>query len=383
MKNMTTEKKDEDEEEDEENEEEEDEDEDGMEVEDENDEDENDDNKKKKSKNKEKDNLKKEIAIREIEKANENDEIKNGQYYERLILKDHDNSINWIAYASYILDTLNLASSRKIFERALKVVDIAKTNEKFNLWIAYLNLENVYGDKKSFQKILDRAKEVCDKKLLYSHLIKIYMDSKKYEDASDLYKLLIKDYFNDLEIWKKYIEFLFQIQKLKSGDEKGDDNAQISDMSNLEIIEPKEGLDKSIQVLPKKTHLDIMSWYGQLLYINGNNEEARNMFDNILKNFPKRKDIWFVYIDKEVKYGNIDKVRQIFDKMFEVKFKINDLKSVMKKFLEFEKKHCKDEKEFVKAQEKTKSILEKRMGQTESKNKKENEEEENDEEDDE
>ena len=383
MKIMTTEKKDEDEDKEEDEENEEEEDENGIEVEDENGEDENDDNKKKKSKNKEKDNLKKEIAIREIEKENENDEIKNGQYYERLILKDHDNSINWIAYASYILDTLNLASSRKIFERALKVVDIAKTNEKFNLWIAYLNLENVYGDKKSFQKILDRAKEVCDKKLLYSHLIKIYMDSKKYEDASDLYKLLIKDYFNDLEIWKKYIEFLFQIQKLKSGDKKVDDNAQMSDMSNLEIIEPKEGLDKSMQVLPKKTHLDIMSWYGQLLYINGNNEEARNMFDNILKNFPKRKDIWFVYIDKEVKYGNIDKVRQIFDKMFEVKFKINDLKSVMKKFLEFEKKHCKDEKEFVKAQEKTKSILEKRMGVTESKNKKENEEEENDEEDDE
>ena len=387
MKIMTAEKADDDEE-DEENDEEEDEN--GMEVEDEDAEDEN-ANKKKKSRNKEKDNLKKEIAIREIEKANENDEIKNGQYYERLILKDHDNSINWIAYASYILDTLNLASARKIFERALNVVDIAKTNEKFNLWIAYLNLENVYGDKKSFQKILDKAKEVCDKKLLYSHLIKIYMDSKKYEDASDLYKLLIKDYFNDLEIWKKYIEFLFQIQKLKSDDENGntnnkkenDDTVQMVDISHLEIIEPKEGLDKSMQVLPKKTHLDIMSWYGQLLYINGNNEEARNMFDNILKNFPKRKDIWFVYIDKEVKYGNIDKVRQIFDKMFEVKFKINDLKSVMKKFLEFEKKNCKDEKEFIKAQEKTKSILEKRMAQTESKNKKEDEENENDEEDEE
>ena len=58
------------------------------------------------------------------------------------------------------------------------------------------------------------------------------------------------------------------------------------------------------------------------------------MFDKILKNFPKRKDIWFIYIDKEIKYGkNVDKVRQIFDKMFEIKFKINDLKSIMKKFL--------------------------------------------------
>lgn len=32
-----------------------------------------------------------------------------------------------------------------------------------------------------------------------------------------------------------------------------------------------------------------MCWYGQLLYKYNNNEEARNMFDNILKNFPKEK----------------------------------------------------------------------------------------------
>ena len=304
------------------------------------------------------------MKIREIEKANENNEIKNAQYYEKIILKDHDNSLNWIEYASYILDTLNLASARQIFERALKIIDIEKTNEKLNIWVAYLNLENIYGDSKSFEKILDIAKEVCDKKLLYNHIIQIYLDSKKYEEAGDIYKILIKDYFNDLEIWKKYIEFLFEVNYLK------DDNNL-----NCEIIEPKEGLNKSMQVLSKKSHLDIMCWYGQLLYRFNKNEEARNIFDNILKNFPKRKDIWFVYIDKEIKFGrNIEKVRQIFDRMLEIKFKINDLKSIMKKFLEFEKNNCKNEKEFIEAQEKTKNILEKRMTQIEDKNKNDNKE---------
>lgn len=140
--------------------------------------------KKSKIKRKEKDNLKQEIKIREIEQANLNNEIKNAQYYERIILKDHDNSLNWIEYASYILDTLNLASARQIFERALKIIDIAKTKEKLNIWVAYLNLENIYGDKKSFNKIFERAKEVCDKKLLFKHVIQIYMASKKYEEAS-------------------------------------------------------------------------------------------------------------------------------------------------------------------------------------------------------
>ena len=66
--------------------------------------------------------------------------------------------------------------------------------------------------------------------------------------------------------------------------------------------------------------------------------------------------------------------------MFEIKFKINDLKSIMKKFLEFEKNNCKNEKEFLKAQEKTKEILDKRMSQIEEKNKKENIENEEDDE---
>ena len=369
MKILTKKDESEDNENEEEEEEEEDDDQNDMEVEDE-------DKKEKRkiSSKREKDNLKKEIKIREIERANENNEIKNVPYYERIILKDHDNSLNWIEYASYILDSLNLVSARQIFERALKVIDIAKINEKLNIWVAYLNLENIYGDEKSFNQILDRAKEVCDKKLLYNHLIQIYMNSKKYEEASEIYKILIKDYFDDLEIWKKYIEFLFQINELKN--EKEENNLMI------DIIEPKEGLNKSMQVLKKKSHLDIMSWYAQLLYRYNKNEEARNMFDNILKNFPKRKDIWFVYIDKEIKFGNnIDKVRQIFDRMFEIKFKINDLKSIMKKFLEFEKNNCKNEKEFLKAQEKTKEILDKRMSQIEEKNKKENiENEEGDEE---
>ena len=371
---MTQEKEQSEEEDENENENEESDEEniENMEIEEEEEEEngkEKDDNKETKkkrvsSKRKEKDNLKQEIKIREIEQANLNNEIKNAQYYERIILKDHDNSLNWIEYASYILDTLNLPSARQIFERALKIIDIAKTKEKLNIWVAYLNLENIYGNKNTFEKIFDRAKEVCDKKLLFKHVIQIYMNSKKYEEANDLYKILTKDYFSELDIWKKYIEFLFEVNNIEKNE------------TSLDIMDTKEGLNKSMQVLPKKNHLDIMCWYGQLLYKYNKNEEARNMFDNILKNFPKRKDIWFVYIDKENKFGkNADKVRQIFDRMFEIKFKVNDLKSIMKKFLEFEKQNCKDEKEFIKAQEKTKEILQKRMEKKEGDNEVENDEE--------
>lgn len=62
----------------------------------------------------------------------------------------------------------------------------------------------------------------------------------------DLYKILTKDYFSDLDIWKQYLEFLFEVNNLN--EEKGEDNGFIQG-----IIETKEGLNKSMQVLSKKS----------------------------------------------------------------------------------------------------------------------------------
>ena len=107
--------------------------------------------------------IEKEMKIREMETKAENEE-ENAEYYEKLILSDKDNALNWIKYASYILDKLNLASSRKIFERAIKAIDITNKEQKMSLWVAYMNLENVYGNTETFKDIVERALEVNDKK---------------------------------------------------------------------------------------------------------------------------------------------------------------------------------------------------------------------------
>lgn len=78
--------------------------------------------------------------------------------------------------------------------------------------------------------------------------------------------------------------------------------------------------------------------YGQLQYKYGFQEEARCTFDSVLKNHPKRSDIWLVYADKEIKHGNIDKFRLIFEKIFTIDFKIKVLKTIIRKYLETEMK---------------------------------------------
>ena len=289
------------------------------------------------SKARDKNKIDTELKIREIESKTE--EEKSVPYYEKLILSDKNKAISWVEYASYILDTLNVESARKIFKRAIEAIDITNTKEKLSIYVAFMNFENIYGDTESFKQIVEAALEKNDKKKVYSHLIVIYNSSKKYQMANEIYKILVKEYFNDVDIWKKYIDFAVETQ----------------------IEDGKEVLGKAMQVLNKKNHLEVTMSYAMSLYKAKECEKARDVFDSILKSLPKRKDIWFVYCDKECKFGSVDKARKIYERMIEVPFKKNALKSVIKKYLEFEKDNMKSEKDFNKAKEKAQKIIQERM----------------------
>ena len=59
-------------------------------------------------------------------------------------------------------------------------------DEKFNVWIALLNLENSYGTQDSLVKVFQRALEQNEPKKVFEHLVTIYKRSSKFEV---LYKL--------------------------------------------------------------------------------------------------------------------------------------------------------------------------------------------------
>lgn len=58
-----------------------------------------------------------------------------------------------------------------------------------------------------------------------------------------------------------------------------------------------------MQALPKHLHINIISKYGMLEYKQGQAESGRTMFEGIVTNYPKRMDIWSIYMDMEVKHG--------------------------------------------------------------------------------
>jgi rRNA biogenesis protein RRP5 len=60
---------------------------------------------------------------------------------------------------AFMLDKLDLEAARKIAERAVKSVDMTAEEDKLNIWIGYLNLENSFGDQRSLSSVVQRALE--------------------------------------------------------------------------------------------------------------------------------------------------------------------------------------------------------------------------------
>lgn len=74
-----------------------------------------------------------------------------------------------------------IEKARKIAERALKAISFRSPQEKLNVWIALLNLENMYGTQKTMQDVFNRAVQMNDPLTVYMEVAKIYAATKKIE----------------------------------------------------------------------------------------------------------------------------------------------------------------------------------------------------------
>ena len=95
--------------------------------------------------------------------------------------------------------------------------------------------------------------------------------------------------------------------------------------------------------MPKANHVNAISKFGMLEYKHGNPEHGRTMFEGIVTNYPKRMDIWAIYMDMEVKYGggkiNQQQSRHLFERCLslpEIAKKAKKMKLVFRKYMEFE-----------------------------------------------
>lgn len=252
--------------------------------------------------------------------------------YERLLLGEPDSSLLWLQYMAFHLELGDVDQARQIGERGLKSIGLGQDAEKMNVWVAMLNLENAYGDEETTEAIFKRACEYSDAQDMHRRLTSIYIQSGKKGQADEMFQQMLKKFTQDPKTWINYGTFLFDT---------------IGDADRA-----REVLPRALQVLPKFTHVDVTSKFAQLEFKSGAGmpERGRTIFEGLISSFPKRIDLYNVLLDLEVKLGNKEQIRAMFERIFSGKLKPKQAKYFFKRWLAFEEQEGDERKiEEVKA----------------------------------
>jgi rRNA biogenesis protein RRP5 len=101
--------------------------------------------------------------------------------FERLLLGSPNSSFLWIQYMSFQLQLSEVEKAREIGKRALKTINFREEQEKLNVWIGLLNLENVYGTDETMEVAFKDAARHNDSKTIHLRLASIFDQTDKHE----------------------------------------------------------------------------------------------------------------------------------------------------------------------------------------------------------
>ncbi|KIO08444.1 hypothetical protein M404DRAFT_938123 [Pisolithus tinctorius Marx 270] len=242
--------------------------------------------------------------------------------FERLLLGSPNSSYLWIQYMSFYLQMSEIDKARAIGRRAVQTINFREEQERLNVWIALLNIENTYGSDTTMEAVFKDAARHNDSKTVHLRLAVIFEDSQRYEKAEEQYKRTCKKFGQSSKVWT-----LFAEHYLRRG----------------QLEEARKLLPRSLQSLDKQKHIKTISKFAQMEYKLGDPERGRTIFEGIVDSHPKRWDLWSIYMDMEAKQEDIQHLRNIFGRVLAIKMTSHKAKSFFKKWLNLEHKIGDDE----------------------------------------
>lgn len=101
--------------------------------------------------------------------------------FERLLLGSPNSSYLWIQYMSFQIQLSEIEKAREVARRAFKTINFREEREKLNVWLALLNLENIYGTEQTTEDTFKDAVRRNDAKTVYLGLATIFEQSEKFD----------------------------------------------------------------------------------------------------------------------------------------------------------------------------------------------------------
>lgn len=238
--------------------------------------------------------------------------------FERLLVANPNSSYLWLKYMAFQLGLADIDGARAVAERALKKIVFREEQERLNVWVARMNLEVKYGSADELKSVVDRACKNANPKHVLLKLAEAHERSAQFAMCDAALALAVQRYKSSKKVWIAHMLF-----RLSQG----------------EAAEARELLRRSLQSLSKHKHVAVICRFAQAEFSNGDAVRGREIFEALLGSYPKRLDLWNVYVDMEVKGGDLDAARSLFGRLCTQELGARRMKSVFKKFLTFEQKH--------------------------------------------
>ncbi|KZV37907.1 hypothetical protein F511_12189 [Dorcoceras hygrometricum] len=283
---------------------------------------------KKRAKKKAREDREQEIRAAE-DRLLEKDIPKSTDEFEKLVRSSPNNSFIWIKYMAFMLSLADVEKARSIAERALRTINIREESDKLSIWVAYFNLENEYGNppEDAVMKIFQRALQYCDPKKVHLALLGMYQRTEQHKLASELLDKMARKFKHSCKVW------LSRIQSLLKQNSDG-----IQSVVNRALLS-----------LPRHKHIKFISQTAILEFKCGVPDRGRSLFEGMLREYPKRTDLWSIYLDQEIRLGDGDVIRALFERATSLCLPPKKMKFLFKKYLGYEKSIGDEERiEYVK-----------------------------------
>lgn len=247
--------------------------------------------------------------------------------FQRLLLATPNSSYLWTQYMAHHVRLQEYEAARQVAERALETIGVREHKERLNVWVAYLNVENLYGTEESMASIFRRAQQyhLLNPLELYERLADIYAASRKPNQLLAVCRVMTNKFKSERRTWERLGVVLVDQGK------RDQLKRMLKDMGDV--------LRRDAATLAV-VHIAIHE------YKHGSPENGRALFESLLSKTPKRSDVWSTYIDQELGLltrhdptASVLQVRQIFQRGVAMSFAAKVMQQLLTRFLSFEKLH--------------------------------------------
>ena len=291
--------------------------------------------------------------------------------FDRLVLGSPNSSYLWVKYVAFHLQLTELDKAREVVERALRTISFREVRhaqcglaalwmpcpgrimvvidgtggsaelcsrlaqngphtpdarvclwrgvqekERLNVWIARLNLENSYGTPETLATVFTEAQRQNEPLEMHLHLVSIYEQSGRTEATEALFHTMTRRFAAQAKVWIRLGEW-----KMKQG--KSEQARQV--------------LERALKSLPKPEHVGVIVQFSLLDFRYDNAERGRANLENVLSNYPKRVDVWNVFLDQELRTGDSAAIRSLFERITSLVLSSKKMKFFLKRYMDFEK----------------------------------------------